>query len=202
MPRGETEHYFRDIFGGFSLVEMKVLLVLYQRKGQIRTEGDLRRLTSLDHQAVAHAVSKFREQGLLPRGLPRFHSGEFVLTENGDKSWFDAEVALTRALQDGKLAVSSLTDKTFRQLRSLVSVGVPVTPELDPELSDRLERDLAGTSLTKLRQDARDAVRQLPRSPASEALKKTFYRYIRGKGIDYKRAGAQANMALIETNGE
>ena len=43
MPRGDTERYFRDIFGGFSLVEVKLLLILANRKGTIRTEGDLRR---------------------------------------------------------------------------------------------------------------------------------------------------------------
>jgi len=202
MPRGDTERYFRDIFGGFSLVEVKLLLILANRKGTIRTEGDLRRLASLDHQAVKHAVWKFRDQGFMPLGLPRFHSGEFVLTEKGDKAWFDSQVAVTRAIQDGKLAESSLTEKIVRQLRSLVAVGVLVDPELDPELLDRLERDLAGSSLNKLRRDTREAVSQLPTSPAYEALKRTFYRYIRGKGIDYKRAGAQANLALIETNGD
>ena|SRR2546430_6084327 len=194
MPRSETEHYFREIFGGFSMVEMKVLLVLHDRKGEIRSEGDLQRLTNLDHQAVAHTVRKFRDEGLLPQGLRRFHPADLVLTEKGDEAWFDSLVALTRALQDGKLEWSSLTDKLVRQMRSLVAV-------LDPKLNVRLEKDLAGSSLTKLRQDARGVVGQLPQTQAFDALKHTFDRHIRGKPLDYKKAGAQANVALIETGG-
>ena len=113
-------------------------------------------------------------------------------------------VSFTRALQDGKLDFQSLTAELADQLWSIVAALVAV---LDPklkfkELKDRVERDLEGSSLSKLRRDAREVVSQLPETPAFDALKDALDRYVRGKGLDYKRAGALGNMALIEPNGE